>query len=137
MSLPDPLDHHARDAQVLGQGPDAPVGPGEGARLQGGLQDALLPLRGEDATAALAPGPLAQGLDAPLDEGRPRGEHRGPGQPGVLGDRVVRHPLAGQEDHLAPLRQPLRRRPGAHQGLQLLRLGSVDCQWGRRGEHAP
>jgi hypothetical protein len=39
------------------------VGPGEGARLQGGLQDALLPLRGEDATATLpAPGARPQAV---------------------------------------------------------------------------
>jgi hypothetical protein len=71
-----------------------------------------------------------------VDEGRPRGEHRGPGQPGVLGDRVVRHPLAGQEDHLTAPGNPLRGGPGAGQGFQLLPLTGIDRQRGRFAEHA-
>jgi hypothetical protein len=133
--LPDPLDHHARDAELLGEGPHAPVRPGEWPRLQGGVQDALLQVRGQDPPGALAPGPVAEGLDAPPDESHPRGEHGRPRQARLLRDRPVRDPLAGQQDHLAPPGQPLRRGPRAHQGVELLFLAGADRQRRRGGEH--
>ncbi len=80
---------------------------------------------------------VAQGLDLALGEGRPRGEHGGPRQPGLLGDRVVRNPLGSQQDRLAPARHALRGGPCPEQGFQVLPLASVDGQRGRFGEHAP
>ena len=74
----------------------------------------------------VAPGPVPEGVHPALGERRPGGEHRRSRQARLQGDRVVRHPLAGQEDHPAPLRQSLWRRPSTHQGFQLLSLDSTE-----------
>jgi hypothetical protein len=68
--------------------------------FQGDLQYFLFQLRSQYRSQPLPLWPLAKSFQAAREEALASSNHRGTGQPGLLGDRMVRNFLAGQQDHL-------------------------------------
>jgi len=67
----------------------------------------------------------------------PVGQPSRPRQTSLLGNRIVGHALAGQQDDRTPANNSLRRGAGPQQGFQLPFLPFVDSQSGGRNKHAP
>src|SRR5207302_3197841 len=123
--------------QPAGQRAHAPVGGVGRSRLQRGVQDLLLQLGGQDAPRSLALLRLAQSLEAAAAESRARGQNRRARQPGLLSNRVVGNPLAGQQNRLTRASHPLRGGTGPSLGLQLLLRRFIDRTTGATGYRAP
>ena len=126
IALPDAMHPHARNVQVPGELAHAPVGRIGRPRFQRGIQDLLLQLRGERAWRPLALAGLAEGLAAPAAEGGTGGQNRGARESGLLCNRVIGNPLAGQQNRLTLPSHPLRGSAGPSPGLQLSLLRFVD-----------
>ena len=131
------MNQHAGHAQVLGQDADAPVGPVSRSGFQRGVQNLLLQFRREHPTRPLAWVRRLDRRHAAQRERRAHRQNRWPSQPGLLGNGMVRHTLAGQQDHAALASDPLGRRARTNQPLQLASLRVVDGKRHRTGEHAP
>ncbi len=105
--------------------------------LQSGVQNLLLQFRRERPARSLALFTLANGLDPSLGEGSPRCQNGRSGQACSLSDRVIRHALACQQDHLAFAGGSLWRRTRPSQRLQFTLLRLIHDKGGGTGEHTP
>ena len=137
VALPNPVHHHAGNAQLPSQLAHTPGGGIGGSRLQRGLQDLLFQLRRKHPSRPLAFLGLAEGCAAAERKSRARGQNGGARQPGLLCDRVVGHPLARQQNRLALAGHPLRRSASPSPRLQLSFLRFIDHKSSGAGEHAP
>jgi hypothetical protein len=110
VTLPDAVHDAARNAQMLGQHPDAPVRAAiAGAGLQGGVQNLLLPFGRPHAALAV---PTADSCDrghGVLGEGGAQRPHRGPGQMQLLRNRLIGDALVSPQHQASPSRYPLGR----------------------------
>jgi hypothetical protein len=128
MRLPHAVDQVGANAEVLGQGPNAPVRRVGWRLMDGGLDDPLGP-----ASLLGGPAPAARGIlfdagQAALGETLPPAAHRRGLDRERLGNLFVLLAVGGQEDNLGPLHQPHRCAPSpspALQGLSLL-VGHLD-----------
>jgi hypothetical protein len=123
-TLPNPMHHHARHTQVLGERSHRPLRRVRWPGFERGIQNRFLQLRGERPARPVPRRLGSQRLYPAGAKGCAGGDHRRARQAKLFGDRVIRHAFLGQQNHPAFLGHPLWRCSGADQRFQL-RFGGV------------
>jgi len=121
---------------MAGEGAHAPMGCIRRSGFQGRIQNLLLQFGRQHPARAFAFLSLPKRLDAAAPKRRPRGNHGGTGQAGLLCYGIVGYASGCQQDHLALPRHRLRCSAGPNQRFQYKPLRRINSKRGRRSEHA-